>query len=83
MAQTTVGELSVAEFRHLVKQIVAETLAELMADPDEGLELQEGLQARLRKSLDEVRGSVRTQSAQELATQLGLESRSLQTEVRS
>lgn len=73
MAQTTVGELSVAEFRHLVREIVAETLAELMADPDEGFELQEGLEARLQKSVDDVRGGVRTQSAQELASQLGLE----------
>lgn len=35
----TVGEMTVAEFRALVEDIVRDQLAELLRDPDEGLEL--------------------------------------------
>lgn len=35
----TVGEMTVAEFRALVEDIVRDQLAELLGDPDEGLEL--------------------------------------------
>ncbi len=34
---TTVGDLSIEEFKRLVHQIVLDTLRELIADPDKGL----------------------------------------------
>jgi hypothetical protein len=46
---------------------------EMLSDPDEGLELREEIEARLRRSLAEKRGDTRGIPAQEVAAQLGLE----------
>ena len=47
----TVADLTIPEFRRLIRQTVAEVVAELLDDPDEGLELRadfvEEMQSRL------------------------------------
>ena len=71
MAYSSVADLTVDEFRGLVKEIVSQTILELLGDPDEGLELRTNLEERLRQSL--AASSTKTKSAQDVAAKLGLE----------
>ena len=41
MTQTTVADLTIDEFKDLVREAVAQTLGEMLGDPDEGLELRD------------------------------------------
>ena len=41
MAYTTVSELSIADFKNLIRETVNETITEFFSDPDEGLVLRE------------------------------------------
>lgn len=50
MAAQTVAELTIDEFRVLIRETVAEVVAELLDDPDEGLELSDWAVARLEKA---------------------------------
>ena len=70
----TVGELTLEELRQIVEQVVEEKLLELLGDPDEGLVLREGVQARLWRTLEAERSGARGLSAREVAERLGLES---------
>ena len=56
-----------------VREAVGQQMAEMLSDPDEGLELREEIKARLQRSLAAERGGARGIPAQEVATQLGLE----------
>ena len=68
----TVADLTIAEFRALVREIVAEVVEELI-DPDEGLELSEWDQERLdRASADRAAGKLKTVPLEEAASRLGL-----------
>ncbi len=49
-----VAELTVDEFRVLIKQAVHEELQEIIADPDKGLDLNGEIQIRLQSSLNSV-----------------------------
>lgn len=70
---TRVAELAVDEFKRLLEETVEQELLEMFGDPDEGLELREGIKARLRRSLEAQRRGTRGIPAQEVAAQLGLE----------
>ena len=70
----TVGELTLEELRQIVEQVVEEKLRELLGDPDEGLVLREGVQARLRWTLEAERSGARGLSTREVVERLGLES---------
>ena len=48
-------------------------MEEMLSGPDEGLELREEIEARLRRALAEERSGTRGIPAQEVAAQLGLE----------
>ena len=50
MAAQTVAELTIDEFRALIRETVTEVLAELLNDPDQGLELSDWAVARLEKA---------------------------------
>ena len=50
MAAQTVGELTIDEFRALLRETVTEVLAEMLSDPDKGLELSDWAVARLEKA---------------------------------
>lgn len=50
MTAQTVAELTIDEFRELIRETVAEVVAELLDDPDRGLELSDWAVARLEKA---------------------------------
>lgn len=62
------SQLSQAQFTELVRGIVDDRLRELVGDPDLGLQLGDGLRARLKESMS----STERLSGEEIADQLGL-----------
>jgi len=72
MAPSRVADLSIDEFRKLVREIVIETLLEVLGDPDEGLELRDDFAAELHRSLAAVEAGEKTVPVQEIAARLGL-----------
>ena len=73
MLTNRVADMTVDELRSLIHETVRQTLAEMMADPDEGLALQEGIEKALRQSIKGVRDGETTYEAGEAAKKLGLE----------
>jgi hypothetical protein len=63
-----ISHLTPEQLQDLVRGIVDDRLRELLGDPDLGLQLGEGLRARLKESL----ASTVRLSGEELADQLGL-----------
>jgi hypothetical protein len=61
-------QLTQAQFTELVRGIVDDRLRELVGDPDLGLQLGDGLRARLKESMS----STERLSGEEIADQLGL-----------
>jgi len=72
MTPSKVADLSIGELRKLVREIVIQTLLEVLGDPDEGLELRDDFAAELRRSLAAVEAGEETVSVQEIAARLGL-----------
>jgi hypothetical protein len=62
------SQLSQKQFTDLVRGIVDDRLRELLGDPDLGLQLGQGLRARLKESLS----STERLSGDQIADQLGL-----------
>ena len=62
------SQLSQEQFKELVRGIVDDRLRQLLGDPDLGLQLNDGLRARLKESLS----STERLSGEEIADQLGL-----------
>jgi hypothetical protein len=62
------SQLSQEQFKELVRGIVDDRLRELLGDPDLGLQLGDGLRARLKESLS----NMERLSGEEIADQLGL-----------
>ena len=62
------SQLSHEQLKELVRGIVDDRLRELLGDPDLGLELGDGLRARLKESLS----SKERLSGEDIANQLGL-----------
>ena len=62
------SQLSYEQFKELVRGIVDDRLRELLGDPDLGLQLGDGLRARLKESLS----STERLSGDQIADQLGL-----------
>ena len=50
-APKTVADLTVAELKELIRETVAEAVAELIEDPDEGLELRPEFVEEVKKRL--------------------------------
>ncbi len=67
-----VADLSMDEFKKLVRELVIQTLSEMLGDPDRGLELRDDLAAELERSLAAVEAGVETTPAQDVAARLGL-----------
>ena len=55
MTAQTVAELTIDEFRALIRETVTEVVSELLEDPDRGLELSDWAVARLEKAQREAR----------------------------
>lgn len=73
MVHSTVADLTIDEFKKLIKDVVRQTIVELFNDPDEGLELREEITTRLQQSLAAMAAGDKTIPAQTVATKLGLE----------
>ena len=74
MAPTTIAELSITEFKKLIRETVNETIIEFFSDPDEGLMLKEEIAEYLTSSIKALKaGKLETTSAEEVAKNLGLE----------
>lgn len=52
---TTVSELSIAELRELVGQILDEKLEEILGDPDAGLRVRPEVREQLLRQMERVR----------------------------
>ena len=72
MAYSTVADLTVEQFRDLMRQVVIQTLSEVLGDPDEGLELRDDIKVRMQRSLAALQAGTKTIPAQEVAAKLGL-----------
>jgi hypothetical protein len=68
----TLRDLSVEQFRGLVRESVRQALRELLEDPDAGLALRPAFTRRLRRSLAYLDGGGKTVPAEEMARRLGL-----------
>ncbi len=51
MIQSSVADLTVDEFKGLIKEVVSQTILEMLGDPDEGLEMRDEIKERLQRSL--------------------------------
>lgn len=73
MTYSNVVDLSVDELRILIREIVTQTIFEVLGDLDAGLELQDEVRDRLSASLKSAKVGKNTISAQKVAENLGLE----------
>ena len=69
---STVGDLTIDEFRDLIRAVVIQTLSEMLGDPDEGLELRDDFTEEFQDSLAAMEAGGKTISAQKVAEKLGL-----------
>jgi len=72
MEDSKVADLRIDGFRELVREIVVQTLSEVLIDPEEGLELREDFAEELQRSLATLRAGGKTVPAREAAERLGL-----------
>ena len=71
MADSTVADLTVTEFKELGREAVSQSLTELLTDPDEGMVLRDDFAEALRNSLREVQAGGRTMSLSEVLKDVG------------
>ncbi len=72
MAYATVADLTVDQFKVLMREVVIQTLSEVLGDPDEGLELRDDIKVKMQQSLAAVKAGTRIIPAEEVAAKLGL-----------
>ncbi len=73
MAMQTISDLTIDEFKLLIKKTVIETLSEMLTDPDSGYDLQPAIEERLKESSTALQNGVKTIPADQVAAELGLE----------
>jgi len=67
-----VKELSREELQALIQEAVENAMFELLGDPDQGLDLKEGVKERLMRSLEGAQRGERGTPAEEVAKRAGL-----------
>ena len=72
MAYATVADLTVEQFKDLMREVVIQTLTEVLGDPDEGLELRDDIKVRIQQSLAALRAGEKIIPAEEVAANVGL-----------
>jgi hypothetical protein len=72
MAYSTVADLTVDQFKALVREVVIQTLSEMLGDPDEGLELRDDIKIRIQQSLAAVKAGGKIIPAEQVAAKLGM-----------
>ena len=70
MNPSRIAELTVSEFKNLVREAVTESFADLLGDPDERLVLRDGFAEELRHSLAAVSAGGKTSSLSDVAARL-------------
>ena len=83
MLTNRVSDMTVDELRSLIRETVRQALAEMMADPDEGLALHEGIEKALRQSIKATREGGATYEAADVAKKLGLDGKIPRISARS
>ena len=73
MVHQRVADLTVDEFRDLIREVATQTMVEAFADPDKGLELRENMKVSLQRSLAALEAGEETIPAEQVAARLGLE----------
>ena len=72
MNTTTVADLTVDQFKNLVREVVIQTLSEVLGDPDEDMELRDEIKVKIRQSLAALKAGETIIPAEEVAAKLGL-----------
>ena len=70
MASTRIADLTVNEFKQLVRESVVQSITGLLGDPDQGLTLREDFAEELQRSLAEVDAGGTTTSLSDVAERL-------------
>lgn len=70
MASPRIADLTVSEFKDLVRESVVQSIIGLLGDPDQGLRLREDFAEELQRSLSEVDSGGRTTSLTDVAERL-------------
>ena len=73
MAYSTVADLTVDQFKNLIRQVVIQTLSEVLGDPDEGLEIRKSVRQRLLHQKKAVAAGERGEPFEDVVRRLGLE----------
>ena len=71
MAGGTVAELTVEELKNLIREVVVQTLLEMLGDLDEGLSLKEQFQREREEALAAVETGAKRKPIQQVAEALG------------
>jgi len=72
MLNSHVSDLTIDEFKLLIRETVEQTLTEFLTDPDKGLELRKSMKTALERSVKAVREGGAVYSADEIARDLDL-----------
>lgn len=72
MMANTVAEMSPADLREMLEELLEEKLSELIHDPDQGLEIRESLRRRLEAQRTRTASGERGRDLDEVARDLGL-----------
>jgi len=72
MDDSKIADLTVREFKELVREVVIQTIREILSDPDRGLELRDDFAEELKRSLATVEAGGKTIPVEEVAAKLGL-----------
>ena len=70
MASPRIADLTVNEFKELVRESVVQSITGLLGDPDQGLKLRKDFAEELQRSLSEVDAGGRTTSLSDVAERL-------------
>jgi len=74
MANTTVSELTIEELKSLIREVVEQTITNMIEDPDTGLGLQDNVKKYLQASEKSYQsGELETLSAKQVAEKLDIE----------
>ncbi len=72
MTPARVADLTIDEFRDLMRQVVSETISEMIDDPDAGLELRDEIKVALKRSIAATEDGEETVPVEVVAARLGL-----------
>jgi hypothetical protein len=72
MAHPTVANLTVDQFKDLVRQVVMQTLEEMLGDPDEELEIKKPVRERLLRQKHAVAKGERGEAFEDVVRRLKL-----------